>query len=93
MAEYGEWIFRMAEAKEIVTCRLDPEMKADLDEVAAHLDRDRSWVIADALRAYLEVYHWQVEHVRKAVAGADRGEFATEEEVRAAFEDGWADQA
>jgi predicted transcriptional regulator len=77
----------MAEAKEIVTCRLDSQMKADLDEVAAHLNRDHSWVIADALRAYLEVYHLQVDHIRKALAGADRGEFATEEEVRAAFED------
>jgi predicted transcriptional regulator len=77
----------MAEAKEIVTYRLDPQMKADLDEIAAHLDRDRSWVIADALRAYLEVYHWQIDHICKAVAGADRGEFATEEEIRAAFED------
>jgi predicted transcriptional regulator len=46
------------------------------------LNRDHSWVIADALRAYLEVYHLQVDHIRKALAGADRGEFATEEEVR-----------
>ena len=93
MKKYGAWNFCMAEAKEIVTCRLDPETKAALDRVAAHLNRDCSWVIADALRAYLEVYHWQVEHIRKAVAGANRGEFATEEEVRAAFKDGWADQA
>jgi RHH-type transcriptional regulator, rel operon repressor / antitoxin RelB len=74
--------------KETVSFRLDPSLKAALDEVGVVLDRDRTWIINDALRAYLEVYHWQLKQIDQAIAGADRGEFATEEEVKAAF-DAW----
>jgi RHH-type transcriptional regulator, rel operon repressor / antitoxin RelB len=78
--------FAMDGVKETISFRLDPSLKAALDEVGAALDRDRTWIINDALRAYLEAHHWQLKQIDQAIAGADRGEFATEEEVKAAFE-------
>jgi predicted transcriptional regulator len=37
------------------------------------LEHDRSALINDALDAYLELHHWQVEHIEPALAEADSG--------------------
>lgn len=71
--------------RQTVTFRLDADKKKALDAVAAGLDRDRSYVINEAVRSYLEVYQWQVAHIKEGVRQADAGLFASEAEVAAAF--------
>lgn len=44
-----------------------------MDELAAALDRDRSAIINEAIDACPELHHWQVEHIKRALAEADRG--------------------
>ena len=68
-----------------VTCRLDGDDVAFLDELGAHIDRDRSYLIKDAVSRYISLHRWQIEEIRKGIAEADRGEFATEEQVNAMF--------
>jgi predicted transcriptional regulator len=68
-----------------VTCRLDTEHVAFLDELGANLDRDRSYLIKDAVSRYIELHRWQIEEITKGIAEADRGEFASDDEVEAAF--------
>ena len=75
----------MSKQKETVTFRLDAAKKAALDAIAAGMDRDRSYVLNQAIEAYLDVYRWQVEEIRKGLAEAEAGDFATDEEVEAAF--------
>jgi len=72
-------------AKENVTLRLNSEKRAVIDAIAASLDRDRSYIINEAVDAYLEVHQWQAEQIRKALAEADKGDFATEKEMAAFF--------
>jgi len=69
-----------------VTFRLDDDKLQCLDQIASSMDRDRSYVLNEAVSNYLEVKQWHAEQIRQAIAGADAGEFATEEEVRAAFD-------
>jgi predicted transcriptional regulator len=71
--------------KETISFRIDREKKTALDDIADELDRDRSYVINEAVDAYLEVRQWQLEHIREGLRQAQAGEFATEEEVRQAF--------
>lgn len=75
--------------RESVTFRLDAEKRAELDALAKALDRDRSYVINQAVGAYLEVHRWQLAHIREGIRQADAGEFASDEEVAAAF-DRWS---
>ena len=75
--------------RESVTFRLDAERRAELDAVAKALDRDRSYVLNEAVGAYLEVHRWQIAHIREGIRQADAGEFASDEEVAAAF-DRWS---
>lgn len=44
-----------------------------MDELAAALDRDRSAIINEAINAYLELHHWQVEHIKRALIEAESG--------------------
>jgi predicted transcriptional regulator len=71
--------------KETISFRIDREKKIALDGIADEIDRDRSYVINEAVDAYLEVRQWQLEHIREGLRQAQAGEFATEEEVRQAF--------
>jgi predicted transcriptional regulator len=69
-----------------VSFRLDEDKLQSLDELAQLMDRDRSYLINEAVERYLEVKHWQIEEIKKAIAEADAGDFASDEEVRAAFD-------
>lgn len=72
-------------SKETITFRLDTDKRAALDEIADGLDRDRSYILNEAIDLYLEVHRWQVEHILEGVCQADNEEFATDEEVAEAF--------
>jgi len=72
-------------AKENVTFRLDPEKRDALDAIAAGMDRDRSYVLNEAIDVYLEMQQWQLQEIQKGMAEADAGVFASEEEVMAVF--------
>jgi predicted transcriptional regulator len=67
--------------RQTITVRIDEDKKRALDVVASALDRDRSYVINEAVDAYLELHRWQIEQIKKALAEADEGDFATHEEI------------
>lgn len=68
-----------------ITFRLDAEKTKALDALAAGMDRDRSWVLNEAVRAYLEVHRWQSDHIAEGLRQADAGKFASHAEVDATF--------
>ncbi|MBV9387095.1 MAG: hypothetical protein JOZ78_11775 [Chroococcidiopsidaceae cyanobacterium CP_BM_ER_R8_30] len=72
-------------AKENITFRLDTEKRAALDVIAAGMDRDRSYVLNEAINLYLEMHQWQIQEIQRGLEEADAGDFATDEEVQAVF--------
>jgi predicted transcriptional regulator len=68
-----------------VTCRLDGDAIAFLDTLGAQLDRDRSYLIKDAVSRYIDLHRWQIEEIKKGIEEADCGEFASEADVEASF--------
>lgn len=72
-------------SKENITFRIDSDQKAALDAIAAGMNRDRSYVLNEAVATYLEMYQWQIEEIQKGIAEADAGDFASDEEVKATF--------
>ena len=69
-----------------VSFRIPEEKKFLIDELAAAQDRDRSYIINQALDTYLETMEWQLAHVKEGLRQAEAGEFATDDEVKAAFD-------
>jgi predicted transcriptional regulator len=71
--------------KSNVTVRLEADTIALLDQFAKCDDRDRTYLIKVAIDQYLSHRQWQIDEIKKAIAEADAGDFATEEEVQALF--------
>jgi predicted transcriptional regulator len=72
--------------KTTITFRLDADKREGLDTIAKASDRDRTYILNEAIDAYLDVHHWQIEHFEKGLRQAKARQFATEAEVRKAFE-------
>jgi predicted transcriptional regulator len=72
-------------SKETITFRVDSDKRKALDELAVSLDRDRSYILNEAIDYYLEMQRWQIEEINQAVAEANTGDFANDEEVNAVF--------
>ncbi len=63
---------------------VDAEMLAGVDTIAAQRSLSREAIIHEALGNYLEEKR-QIAAIEEGIREADAGNFATEEEVRAAF--------
>lgn len=66
----------------IMTLRLEAELRKRLDTLAKAQRRSRSFVAAEAIREYVAVNEWQMEEIKKGLEEADRGNFASDEQVR-----------
>jgi RHH-type rel operon transcriptional repressor/antitoxin RelB len=71
--------------KETITVRLEAAKRAELDELARTTSRDRSFLVNEAIDAYLAVHRWQIAHIEQGLRQANVGEFASEDQVNAAF--------
>ena len=72
-------------SKEAITVRLDAGKRTELDALAHVMSRDRSFLVNEAIDAYLAVHRWQTAHVQKGLDQADAGAFASDEEIAAAY--------
>lgn len=64
-----------------MTVRLDDDVKARLEQLAESTQRSKSFLAAEAIRRYVETNEWQVQAIRAGIEQADRGDFATDQEV------------
>lgn len=68
-------------ADSILTLRIDTRLRKKLDKLAESTQRSRAFLAAEAIREYVDVNEWQVEEIKKGVAEADAGDFASDEEA------------
>lgn len=68
-----------------ITFRTEQAKREALDKIAQFMDRDRSYVLNEAIENYLDLYEWQIREIEAGLAEADAGEFASDAEVEAAF--------
>ena len=65
--------------------RTPESTKTKLDILANQQQRDRSFIINEAIDYYLSLQEWQLAHIQAGVEQAKKGEFVSDEEVNAAF--------
>ena len=65
-----------------ISFRTEEATRDELDEIAARADRDRSWVINQAIANYLELDRWQREKIEAGIAATNAGRTRSTEEVR-----------
>lgn len=78
---------------EVVTVRLNPELKAKLDALAESTRRSKSWLAAEAIAQYVEQETWQIQRIEEALALADspNAQWVEWDEVDAWLES-WGDE-
>ncbi len=63
------------------TVRLDESTLSALDHLAEKTDRSRNWLVARAIEDFVALNAWQLDKIETGVAAANRGEFASDEEI------------
>jgi RHH-type rel operon transcriptional repressor/antitoxin RelB len=69
--------------KQTVSFRLESDKLSALDALANSLDRDRTYLLAEAVQAYLDTQHWHLEQIRGGIAEADAGKVIDHRKVKA----------
>lgn len=68
--------------KHTISFRIDADKVDALDTLAEALDRDRSYLLNEAVAGYLEVQRWQIEHIKRSARQADAGELVEHDAVK-----------
>jgi len=63
------------------TVRLEEETLNELDNLAEKTERSRNWLVSRAIESYLSLNALQIAKIEEGIAAADRGDFATDEEM------------
>lgn len=66
-----------------ITFRADEEKRDRIDRIAEGLDRDRSWIVNEALDQYLETYEKQMERIAKSQQAVKEGRVYSTKHARA----------
>jgi RHH-type transcriptional regulator, rel operon repressor / antitoxin RelB len=69
-----------------VTLRLDDAVKDKLEKLAESTHRSRSFLAAEAIKAYVDSNEWQINEIHTAIQEADAGDFASEIDVKTVFD-------
>ena len=69
--------------KQTVSFRLESDKVAALDALADSMERDRTYLLGEAVQAYLETQRWHLEQIRAGIADADAGRVVDHRRVKA----------
>jgi predicted transcriptional regulator len=69
--------------KQTVSFRLETAKVAALDALATTMDRDRTYLLDEAVEAYLEIHQWQLKEIEAGIAEADAGQVIDHRKVKA----------
>lgn len=67
----------------IITSRVAEQTSADLDRLAARLERSRAWIVARAVEEFVQSEIELLDSLDEAERQIDRGEFLTQDEMEA----------
>jgi len=68
--------------KQTITFRADPRKIKALDRMARSLDRDRSYLLNEAVEQYLSVHEYHLEQIEKGLAEARAGKLVDYDRVK-----------
>jgi predicted transcriptional regulator len=68
--------------KQTVSFRLESEKVAALDALAETMDRDRTYLLGEAVQAYLETQRWHLEEIEAGLVEAEAGHVIDHHKVK-----------
>ena len=71
--------------KQTVSFRLDTDKVTTLDALAEAMARDRTYLLNEAVTAYLDMQQWHIDQIRAGMRQADAGKLIDHAQVRKMF--------
>ncbi len=68
-----------------VTLHIEPATLGAIDDLAKQANRPRDMLVEEALRNFVLLRAWQVAKIEQGIVAADRGQFASDEEIERIF--------
>lgn len=75
----------MPTLEKMLNVRLPQATHTRLEQLTKATGRTKSFLAVEALEAYIEQQAWQIAEVKAGIEEADRGEFATAQEMQSIF--------
>ena len=72
--------------------RLDDATLAQVGQIAEAMERPRAWLMAHAIKQYVEREQWFISEIEKGIQSADDGRLLEHADVKARWEAKRADQ-
>lgn len=69
--------------KQTISFRLESDTVSALDALANSMERDRSYLLSEAVRAFLQTQQWHLEQIEAGIADADAGRVVDHRKVKA----------
>ena len=69
--------------KQTISFRMESDKVAALDALADSLDRDRTYLLSEAVQAYLDLQRWQLDEIRAGLEDADADRVVHHQKIRA----------
>ena len=64
-----------------VSARINDDLAKKLDLLSKATSRSRSFIVSEAIIAYIEDQIWQIDAIKKGLDQADKGDYASDQEV------------
>ena len=71
--------------KQTISFRIDSDKVSTLDTLAEALARDRTYLLNQAVTAYLDVQQWHIDQIKAGIRQADTGKLIDHAQVRKMF--------
>lgn len=78
-------MLKLTEPVRTLKVQIPADLAGQLEAITRTTGRNRSALTFEALARFIEVETWQIQQIQTAIEEADRGEFATDQEVNAFF--------
>jgi predicted transcriptional regulator len=72
--------------KEIITIRIESEIKKKLDQIAHATKRSKSYLASEALQEYIKLNEWQIKAIQEGIRHADEGQLIPHEEIKSRWD-------
>ena len=69
--------------KQTISFRLESDKVSALDALADSMERDRTYLLGEAVQAYLDTQQWQLEQIEAGIAEANAGQVVDHRKVKA----------
>ncbi len=68
-----------------ISTRIGKETLKKLEKLATATKRSKSYLTAEAIQMYVDEQSWQIKAIKEGIKEADKGNFATDVEVKRAL--------